>query len=463
MLALLDMIFTHTAKTVRSFPGALPVSVEDATTARGLVHNGYVASPKANGTRCFLWVLVDHRAGSTMVFIQHRDDSVNILLDTFPATKQEEHVPPPRVRANRVLVNVTSQVVEVAAKAVATPRLDVHSTTYSTPATSKWQPSSSTANGTNVFLFDAEILPGNHVSVFDTLVYESRNFVGVCYRLRHAAAHRALSTMVSPSVAVFYKDGNTCPWSSKRAEKAALMVSPPSNPRGMLCFHDNGFFITVKPIFAIGPGIVDLDRLINSPEEDDDVEMEAAPPSLSMLAAALASLASDGGEDEEKKNEERTAPKIERPTTDGWVFTRLLNAYAPYRIDPCSVLKFKPPAHITIDLRAVHLDSLGQPTLTYTAGVDGLYTTATRGAITLACTPANCIKQHYLCRMPASKVDKEIKVDDIVEVRWDYDRGQWTYAGHRPRKKKPNAIKTCVSTIMSIKNRVGLADIVIIK
>ena len=150
MYNLINKVFEYRGLEIRKFPGCLPISLARNMLPR--LPYGFVWSPKADGTRYFLWIMDD--GGSWLV---GRDNKVKILSSSHGMSQEtsEDNTS----FANRMLSNIGEEMTG----------------TFS--------------------ILDVEMMPSKtrrgayHLVVFDTLVYHNINLVGFPYNMRHSMSY----------------------------------------------------------------------------------------------------------------------------------------------------------------------------------------------------------------------------------------------------------------------------------
>lgn len=457
MLRLLQSIFSHEKLTIRKFPGSLPVALEKRKDIEAL-QRGYVVSRKADGERCFLWIARAHNEQNPRVWTVARDMSVRKLVwpNKVPNKATSSTSSSARHDVDAFLTHsIIPHLDSRDGTAMSTRLLEVNSVTYSTPR----QPIGGSSSGgggrhrSTFYVFDVEVLPstgpGTTIVIFDTLVYDTVSLVKVCYRLRHLAG----CNFVRRDITTVF------PGAAARSQRIELDPNTPSLQKHRINRPDTGggsvmsrvgddVRIVVKPIYLTS-AIRELTTPRAAPPKTESEEQRA------LLLDAFKGLMAMEEEEEEEKEEEKEKIELD---DDGLIFTRLLCAYRPFRLDKHAIIKYKPVHLITIDLRVVGLDEVPEPSTfvtSYIAGVNPQYTTRTVGDTVLSCTGLGAYKQLYLCKMSNLP---NVEPNSIVEVRWAAD--QWVYVGERPHKLIPNTVKTVVGTIKSIESNITYKDLV---
>jgi len=141
------------------------------------------------------------------------------------------------------------------------------------------------------------------------------------------------------------------------------------------------------------------------------------------------------------------------PDADGWIFTKILVPYQPFRtaIDAC--LKWKQPQHMTIDFK-IHS---GSQSLDYIAGINKKYTRDTRGEYILSVLSGSgrVLFFGHANLPPHFELDEESS--NIGEFSWDTNH--WKLVGMRYDKEKANTVETTVRTITDLESGILLEEL----
>jgi hypothetical protein len=410
MLSVLTSVY-DASPTFRKVPFSHPVSLS-RSSLKWLPY-GYVMSPKADGTRAMLWLVI-HNHQIRHAWLLYRDTSARVLVvnnDTVehdvldPSTVSTGLIHPDRVHPNDLL----RQTIE-------------------------------SDGGISLSVFDVEVTPLGALTtvstvpeqprlyIFDAIVVCGKSCVKICPSKRMTLAHHVLTDLCDHQTTVVRH--NTCCLTGDPRLRPFMFPAVTSGVHVVQMRHDQTttLLLIVKPTFHTrhysAVNAILADRVVNHP------------------ATVVESI----------RNDEMVIDMFAyEQLFDGTVFTRLKCRLSPFTSEPRSFIKYKPSSRITVDLLVTPL-KVTSTAITFTSGVPEKFTTATTGNVMLSSTPKTMINSsrvHVFARGRVP-VDVDISVPFIAEFEWSSKSGEWVYVRARPRKLNPNALKTIVATIRNI-------------